>query len=396
MVRGDASMGIGGWAYQAMIAKEKGVELQGRLARRSTAPTTGRTPTPSPLDAPNIDNAYAFIDFMTSPESNAAIATELGSGCTVEKAFDLMDPRLSADSTPTTSCAQPGGGILGTQIVVPAAGGRRRHRRRAGVGRGLADLQDRLIAQVAWHGAGSRCDESGTADRPWRATAHRAGRPRHSRRCSRRAPSTPLFFAVPMLCLLVLSFWTAKGFDARSPTSRSTTTQKIVDVAALSALLAAHDRRSAFVTACVVVPIAFALAYLHAVRLRAPRPADPAARPAVAVQRLPRAHLRLAHDPRQAGAAQLDAAMARASSTQPLEFLIYSNFAVVVTLIGLLLPLAVLPIYSAMANVLARPSRGGARPRRRAASTSLRTILVPMALPGVAHRLRLRLPARRR
>ena len=28
MVRGDASMGIGGWAYQVMIAKEKGVELK--------------------------------------------------------------------------------------------------------------------------------------------------------------------------------------------------------------------------------------------------------------------------------------------------------------------------------------------------------------------------------
>jgi spermidine/putrescine transport system permease protein len=67
---------------------------------------------------------------------------------------------------------------------------------------------------------------------------------------------------------------------------------------------------------------------------------------------------------------------------KPLEFLIYSNFAVIVTLAGLLLPLAVLPIYSAMSNIsrehLDIASDLGSRRLH-----LVRTILVPMALPGI-------------
>jgi spermidine/putrescine-binding protein len=117
LVRGDASMGLGGWAYQAMIAKGKGVELKvGSPAEDGTY--YWEDAYAIALDAPHIDNAYAFIDFMTSAESNAAIATELGSGCTVEKAFDLMDPALR-DLYPYDVVRQPGGGILGTQVVFP-------------------------------------------------------------------------------------------------------------------------------------------------------------------------------------------------------------------------------------------------------------------------------------
>jgi len=67
---------------------------------------------------------------------------------------------------------------------------------------------------------------------------------------------------------------------------------------------------------------------------------------------------------------------------EPLVFLIYSQLAVVVTLCGLLLPLAVLPIYSAMLNVpddfleAARDLGAGFWQR-------LRTVLLPMVLPGV-------------
>lgn len=117
MVRGDASMGPGGWAYQAVIAKEKGVDLTvGTPAVDGTY--YWEDAYAIAVDAPNIDNAYAFIDFMTSPESNAAIATELGSGCTVEKAYDLMDPGLR-DLYPYDVVRQPGGGVLGTQVVFP-------------------------------------------------------------------------------------------------------------------------------------------------------------------------------------------------------------------------------------------------------------------------------------
>ena len=70
------------------------------------------------MDAPDTGNAYAYLDFMTSAASNAALATELGSGATVEKAYDLLTPAAKALYDYDT-VRQPGGGILGTQTVVP-------------------------------------------------------------------------------------------------------------------------------------------------------------------------------------------------------------------------------------------------------------------------------------
>lgn len=117
MIRGDASMGIAGWAYQTLIAKEKGVEL-----KVGTPATDGtyywEDAYAIAVDAPNPDNAYAFIDFMMLPESNAAIAAELGSGCTIEKAYDLTDPSLR-DIYPYDIVRKPDGGVLGTQVVFP-------------------------------------------------------------------------------------------------------------------------------------------------------------------------------------------------------------------------------------------------------------------------------------
>lgn len=117
LVRGDASIGVGGWAYQVLIARDKGVELA------IDSPADDGTFFWSDsyaiaVDAPNLDNAYGFIDFMTGAEQNAALATELASGCVVEAAFDLMDPAVR-DMFPYEHVREPGGGILGTQVVVP-------------------------------------------------------------------------------------------------------------------------------------------------------------------------------------------------------------------------------------------------------------------------------------
>ena len=65
MIRGDASIGIGGWAFQTIIAARKGVELV------SASPALDGTffwcdAYSIALDAPNPDNAYAFINFMMS------------------------------------------------------------------------------------------------------------------------------------------------------------------------------------------------------------------------------------------------------------------------------------------------------------------------------------------
>jgi spermidine/putrescine transport system permease protein len=67
---------------------------------------------------------------------------------------------------------------------------------------------------------------------------------------------------------------------------------------------------------------------------------------------------------------------------EPLDFLIYSNLATVITLSGLLLPLAVLPIYSSMANIL-REHLEVARDLGSKRTHLVRTILIPMALPGI-------------
>ena len=82
------------------------------------------------------------------------------------------------------------------------------------------------------------------------------------------------------------------------------------------------------------------------------------------------------------------------SSHEPLTFLIYSNFAVVVTLVGLLLPLAVLPVYSSMANV-SRDYLEVAQDLGARRLHLVRTVLLPMIAARRRRRLRLLVPARR-
>lgn len=119
LVRGDASMAIGGWAYQIVLAKEKGVEL------KAASPSTDGTYYWSDaygiaVDAPHPDNAYAFINFMVSPESNAAIATELGSAVTVVAAVDKLDP-ATRSLYDYKIVEDPTGGVLASQEVSPPA-----------------------------------------------------------------------------------------------------------------------------------------------------------------------------------------------------------------------------------------------------------------------------------
>lgn len=119
LVRGDASMAIGGWAYQIVLAKEKGVEL------KAASPSVDGTFYWSDsygiaVDAPHVDNAYAFINYMVDPKNNAAIATELGSAVTVAAATDILDPATLALYN-YGIVEDPAGGVLATQVVTPPA-----------------------------------------------------------------------------------------------------------------------------------------------------------------------------------------------------------------------------------------------------------------------------------
>lgn len=117
LVRGDASMAIGGWAYLINMAAEKGVTL--------AAAGTGVDPVgywsdayAIAVDAPNLDNAYGYINYMMSPEANAAMAKATGSGCTIEKALPLL-PEDMQSAYPYDNVRTAGGGILASQNMMP-------------------------------------------------------------------------------------------------------------------------------------------------------------------------------------------------------------------------------------------------------------------------------------
>lgn len=117
MVRGEASMGIGGWAGQLTIAREKGKEFA-VMSPAIDGTFHWSDAYAIALDAPNLDNAYAFIDFMMSPDANAQIAQELGSACTIAAAFDLLDAETQA-MFPYDVVRAEDGGVLKTQVVIP-------------------------------------------------------------------------------------------------------------------------------------------------------------------------------------------------------------------------------------------------------------------------------------
>lgn len=69
--------------------------------------------------------------------------------------------------------------------------------------------------------------------------------------------------------------------------------------------------------------------------------------------------------------------------TKPITFLIFSNWSIGITLVGLLIPLALLPISSSMVNV----SKDHLEVAEDLGSRGLRmhrTILIPMVLPGIS------------
>ena len=118
LIRGDASMAIGGWAFQKVLAEQAGVELAIGLPA-DDATYFWADAYALAVDAPNECNAYAFIDFMMDPANNAAMATALGSGATIESAVELLD----ADTAALYDYSLPvePDSVLGTQVVFPPA-----------------------------------------------------------------------------------------------------------------------------------------------------------------------------------------------------------------------------------------------------------------------------------
>jgi len=188
-----------------------------------------------------------------------------------------------------------------------------------------------------------------------------------------------VFFAAPMVCLFVLSFWTTKGFEL-IPGFTLANYVKIFTSPLHQALM----RRTvgvAFVTTAIVVPAAFALAYC--MRFVFERRGQFILQ--VVLLSLFSGYLVRIYAWRTILGKQglLNSTLEWTGLIDaPLEFLIYSNIAVVITLGGLLLPLAVLPLYSAMLNV-SRDYLEASRDLGAGRLHVLRTVLLPMVLPGL-------------
>lgn len=187
------------------------------------------------------------------------------------------------------------------------------------------------------------------------------------------------FFAVPVLCLFVLSFWRAKGFEL-IPDITSENYRKIFTSPLYRALML-RTIGVAFVTTFIVVPLAFALAYVMRFVFE---------RRGQFILQIVLLSLFSGYLVRIYAWRTILGKQGLLNSTlqwlgvinEPLEFLIYSNIAVVITLSGLLLPLAVLPLYSAMLNV-PRDHLEASRDLGASWTYTLRTVLLPMVLPGL-------------
>ena len=196
------------------------------------------------------------------------------------------------------------------------------------------------------------------------------------------APATAFyaaFFLVPMLALFVLSFWQAQGFEL-IPTFTLANYGKIA-TSALHHTLIVRTVVVGLSTAAIVVPLAFVLSYL--MRFVFERRGQLILQ--VVLLSLFSGYLVRIYAWRTILGKQglFNSALQWLGLTdQPLTFLIYSNFAVVVTLVGLLLPLAVLPIYSSMSNV-SRDFLEVAQDLGARRLHLVRTVLLPMTLPGV-------------
>ncbi|MSP83014.1 MAG: ABC transporter permease [Alphaproteobacteria bacterium] len=188
-----------------------------------------------------------------------------------------------------------------------------------------------------------------------------------------------LLFGVPMVGLFVLSFLRAQGFEV--VVDFSFANYEKIATSPLYQKLLVRTIRVGIVTAAIVVPMAFALSYLMRFVFE---------RRGQLILQLILLSLFSGYLVRIYAWRTILGKQGLLNSTlqwlglidEPLAFLIYSDYATIITLTGILLPLAVLPIHSAMANIT-RAHIEAARDLGSRRLHLIRTILVPMALPGV-------------
>lgn len=188
-----------------------------------------------------------------------------------------------------------------------------------------------------------------------------------------------VLLVIPLAGLFALGFWRADGF-ALIPDLSLANYHRILTTGLYRDVLI-RTVQVGMITAAIVVPVAFALSYVMRFVLE---------RRGALILQLVLLSLFSGYLVRIYAWRTILGKQGLLNTTlqylglidAPLGFLIYSQLAVVITLCGLLLPLAVLPIYSAMLNVpddfleAARDLGAGFWQR-------LRTVLLPTVMPGV-------------
>ena len=188
-----------------------------------------------------------------------------------------------------------------------------------------------------------------------------------------------VFFGVPLLILFGLSFFTQNGYERVPDLNPGSYIEGIT-----SRLYQGVFLRTIVVgllTALIVVPIAYVLAYLMRFRFgtRGRLLLD-----IVLISMFSGYLVRIYAWRTILGKEGLlnGALLQLGVISEPITSLIFSPTAVMITLVGLLIPLALPPVWSSMSNV----SRDHLEGARDLGSTGLRlhrTIILPMVLPGV-------------
>ncbi len=209
-------------------------------------------------------------------------------------------------------------------------------------------------------------------------------------RARRRIASLPLlspaalfyvvFFVAPLLILFAYSFWRQQGFSVVPDLTLSNYLAGLTTPSYLAVLI-----RTLLVglgTACVVVPIAYVLAYLMLFTFN--RRAQFLLN-LVLVSMFSGYLVRIYAWRTILGKDGLlnTVLLQLGIIREPLTFLIFSSWSVIITLVELLIPLALLPVFSSMSNV----SKEHVEVARDLGSTGFRlhrTILMPMVLPGLS------------
>jgi len=189
-----------------------------------------------------------------------------------------------------------------------------------------------------------------------------------------------IFFIVPLTILGLYSFWTQVDFKIRPGF-----TLEHYDAVLTTSLYRAVFLRTvivAILTAIVVVPIAYILAYI--MQFVFPRKGR-ILFDIILVSMFSGYLVRIyAWRTILGKEGLLNATLLQLHIiSEPITFLIFSNWSIAITLVGLLIPLALLPISSSMANV----SKDHLEVAGDLGSRGLkmhRTILIPMVLPGIS------------